>query len=122
MHHTIHPNKKTILKTIKRAVPNPREGTHDSDSGGRPARGFPALALVIAARRTAAAVAYAKSNTARLAALGAGPIPGATERKASTDLDTGVITRAVRTVYHQASKPGNPYASWSSSAHWRYVP
>jgi hypothetical protein len=123
MNHTSHPNKKAIPKTIKRAAPGPQEGAaHGRPSRGRPTRRFPALGLAVAARRTAAAIAWAKSNTARLTALAAGPNPDTTEREAGIEFDAGAITRAIGTVYYQASKPGNLRTRRSSPDHRRHAP
>jgi hypothetical protein len=122
MNHTSHPNEKTIPRTIKRAAPDPQEGAAlGRDSGGRPMRRFAALGLAVAARRTAAAIAWAKSNTARLTAL-AGSIPDTTEREAGIEFDAGAITRAIRTVYCQASKPGHLRPRRSSPDHRRHAP
>lgn len=123
MNHTSHPNEKTILRTIKRAALDPQEGAVlGRDSGGRPMRKFAALGLAVATRRTAAAIAWAKSHTARLTALAAGPIPDTTEREAGIEFDAGAITRAIRTVSYQASKPGHLRPRRSSPDHRRHAP
>jgi hypothetical protein len=123
MDHTSHPNERAIPRTIKRAAPNPQEGAAlGRESGGRPMRRFAALGLAVAARRTAAAIAWAKSNTARLTALAAGPIPDTTEREAGIEFDAGAIARAIRTVHYQASKPGHLVPRRSSRDHRRHAP
>lgn len=122
MNHTSHPNENTIPRRIKRAAADPQEGAAlGRDSGGRPMRRFAALGLAVAARRTAAAIAWAKSNTARLTAL-AGSIPDTTEREAGIEFDAGAITRAIGTVYCQASKPGQLRPRRSSPDHRRHAP
>jgi hypothetical protein len=117
MNHTSHPNEKTIPRRIKRAAADPQErAALGRDSGGRPMRRFAALGLAVAARRTAAAIAWAKPNTARLTAL-ASSIPDATEREAGIEFDAGAIKRAITTVYCQASKPGHLRPRRSSPDH-----
>jgi hypothetical protein len=123
MNRTSHPNKKTIPKTIKRAAPDPQErAAHGRDSRSRPTRRFPALGLAVAARQTAATIAWARSNTARLTASATGPNPDTTEREAGLKFDAGAITRAIRTLYYQASKPGSLRPLRSSPDHRRHAP